>query len=260
MNEAPDPEIRRLDDDGEYRAELATLREIAAEYDLAEARLAAFRLAQQREAARLRGDRPRGVTITPAQRTAGVIDARGVLRAGQPSAAIVEHDVLPEPVYPEGMLLTVEHAAAARLDGRPLPSRRDVQDVRDLEFLCAALGKALLLQADKLDVVKRRVEQEIIDQAQPRHQALVRTIVERFEELADLLDEERQIRAQLFHDGVGGPFGPAAWPKIDSFARAIGSRSLFESKVNALSRHAAGYIDRPWDHSRVGQYAKARRR
>ena len=133
----------------------------------------------------------------------------------------------------------VEEAVRARIEDRQLPVRATfASDRGPAAFEVQVLREAMIRQAEKLAEVRARVSAVVVETMTARHRDIAAKVVDLTQQLAEALDKEFDLRAELQRDGIS----PAMWPQFSDLYLRLGSRRNWGSLVNSITRRCAAYI------------------
>lgn len=140
----------------------------------------------------------------------------------------------------------VKEAVAARLAGRPVPVVQR-QSLEELEVQDEVIRAAFAEQAAVVAAIRDHCATEILNQARPAHEQLLKRVLDAAAALSNALDEEADFREAVTQAGAS----PNVLPDVSDLRAAIGSRRDWGSRINTVGRRVCGALGRQWDHSRV---------
>lgn len=143
----------------------------------------------------------------------------------------------------------VDAAVAARL-GNATPQSRVLleEDIEQIELNLRVLRNAMAQQSEIVQEIESRCAAEIMREARPTHEQLIRNTRAALIALADAMDAESEFTRGLARDRVSVASLAAIPHRI---RQAVGSRSHWSSGVNEADRTVSAYLGEKWDHSRV---------
>jgi hypothetical protein len=143
---------------------------------------------------------------------------------------------------------SIDDAVNARLANLPQPIAVLVEDREQLEVDLRIIRGVLARQSDIVHEIEGRCANEILQEARPTHERLLRDTRAAVLALSDALDAEQDFILGLVKDRVSVNSLPSVPQRI---RQAVGSRRRWASGSNEADRIISEYLGEPWDHSRV---------
>lgn len=134
----------------------------------------------------------------------------------------------------------IDEAARARLDGKPTQMREAlVKSRQDIQLKVDVARRALMLQTDAFQAIKRKRTGEVIEQIRPVHSKLLAAVLDAAVALSSALEAEESLRIELAREDVVGINSTILTPVPIAIRKAV-ARQAWASPLNYLGRAVIG--------------------